>query len=220
MARKKKEDSKLIYVILIVFIMFVFIILAEIIIFKKYINRDTSYVNSLFNSHINDNYYDTSNIQYTEVSLQDKISITSTCDGVCNIKVGTYYFLLSNENNKYKLNIVNDNKLITTKDLGDNIDHAYISSYEGNLYLYNIITNDTFKYDYMIIIDSNNRTDEFISLESNELEINDQGIIYYYDVCNNHDFYNAYKIKAIRKPFSSHAEELDRVDKNYPWCSN
>ena len=220
MARKKVNDNKLIYVILIVLIMFVFIILAEIIIFKKYINRDTSYVQSLFNSNINDNYYDTSNLQYTEVSLQGKISVEDTCDGTCNIKVGSYYFLLSNEDNNYKLKIVTNNKLVTTKDMGNSITHAYISSYEGNLYFYNIIENDSFKYDYMIIVDSNNRTDEFISLESNELEITDKGIIYYYDTCSKDTPNNAYKVKAIRKPFSSNPNEISRAEKNYSWCSN
>ena len=219
MARKKQEDNKFIYFILIIFILFVFIIIAEVIIVKKYINRDKSYETSLFNSKQINKDYDVSKIEYTEVELGNDIVIRDICDDICNIKVNGYYFLFNKRNNIYTLSVIYDNKVLVDKDLGSTLDGAFINTYENNIYLYNVINTDTFLYDYLLIFNGN-KVDEFVSLEANEMEITEEGIIYYYDSCYKHDGGNAYKVKAIRRPFTNQGRELDKVNKNYSWCAN
>ena len=214
------KNNKFIYFILIILIMFVFIILSEVIIVKKYLNRDKSYETSLFNNRRINDTYDTTNLTYVEKNLDSRIDYNMVCEDICNIKVTDYYFIVNKRNDIYTMSIVHKDKLITTKELGNDISNLYIDKYIGNIYFYNTITTDSFTYDYLLMINEENITDEFISLEANEMEITDNGIIYYYDSCSKHDSGNAYKVKAIRKPFSKLANELNKESKSYPWCSN
>ena len=211
------KNNKFIYFILIILIMFVFIILAEVIIVKKYLNRDKSYETSLFN---NKRIHDTSNLTYVEKNLDSRIDYNMVCEDICNIKVTDYYFIVNKRNDIYTISIVYKNKLIITKEIGNNINNLYIDKYLDNIYIYNAVTTDSFTYDYLLMINPDNEIDEFTSLEANEMEITDNGIIYYYDSCNKHDSGNAYKVKAIRKPFDKKAEELNKESKSYAWCSN
>ena len=220
--KKKKEDNKLIYAILIIFIMFVFIIIAEVILVKKYINRDKSYEQNLFSSKTNDLYYNTSDLaNLNSLPNPNKKYIRDICIDKCNMYINGYYYILDFKEEKYVLNIVKDNKLIFTKSLGKKIDNAYVTMYDNNIVFYGILSSDSFVYDYAVLVNEKGNIDEFSSLESNEMEFTNDGIIYYSYTCNkNNNESNAYKIKYLRKPFSKNPKEQEKYNKDYTWCIN
>ena len=224
MAKNKKEENKLIYFILIVFIMFVFIIIAEVIIVNKYINRDKQYELNLFSSKMNNTYYNTDDLEdvkEVELTTEKKyvVDVCGTTDP-CNIKINNYYIVLSSEDGRFYIDVAKNNELMFTRKIGTKLENTAVFSYDGNVAFYNVITSDSFVYDYLLLIGTN-ATDEFISLESNEIELTEDGVIYYVDECNKPDApSNANKVKLIRKPFSGRVKEIDRISKNYPWCSN
>lgn len=220
--KKKKQDSKLINAILIIFVMFVFIIIAEVIIVNKYLNRDKSYQKSLFSTKTNDLYYNTDDLtDVKRLPNPNKVYINDICTGDCNMYINGYYLILRSNNEKLEFKIVKDNKLLFTKVLGNKLENPYVDMYNGYITFYTIVNTDSFVYDYVVMVNDKKYIDEFTSLESNEIEFTDDGIIYYTYSCNkNNDEYNSYKVKKIRKPFSKNSKDLDKTAKNYSWCIN
>ena len=149
-----------------------------------------------------------------------------TCHESCNLKINFggidyYYFVNKNYSTGYYfLTIVKDDKAIVyNRDIGNSIVNLQLIHYMGYITLYNTIVMDDlpYDYDYALVVDSNLNKDEFSSLYSREMSFTNEGIIYYYDVCESG---KAYKIKAIRKPFDENAKFLEKIDAEFEWCNS
>lgn len=218
--KNTSENNNMIYIILIVFISFVFIIISEVFLINNIANRKTD-VESTFKYKTNDKYFDTSNLNTIDIDIQDKYTIGDTCTDECYYKYQNYYFLYKKVNNNYQLTIVDGNRLLKEVVIGDSIEESSISKYQDNILVYNIKTNSSFRNDYLIIINDKNQIDEYTSLEANEIDYNEDGVIYYYSRCNkDNQENNAYRIKAIREPFTANTKELSKEEKSYSWCAN
>lgn len=218
----QESHNKFICFILIILVMFIFIMIVEVIFVNQYIKRTEKYVDNTTN---NTNIYDTSTLTYTNLTINDNnTSISDICSNGCNLKINydnkDYFYLIDYNDSIYKLTIVlNNNIIVKNKNIGNNINNAYMRTYSKDILFYNLFVNSSFSYDYVNVV-KDSSIDEFISLEANEMEFLDDGIIYYYDICEdtiNGD--NAYKVKAIRLPFSTKARELSRSENNYSWCN-
>lgn len=220
MASKKEKDNNFIYLVLSIFIIVVFIIIAEVLLVSKVLKKSSEEYNSLFSSNTNDKFYDVSKENPIESNLEGKLYINTICENECSVKVQNYYFIFKLEGNMFKLFITDGNRLITTKEMGSSINDVYLTYYDKDILVYNKYINDSFVYDYAVLLSPNDLVDEFVSLEQNEMEFNVDGIVYYYDECNKGKTPNAYKVKALRKPFDKVAKELSKIEKNYSWCSN
>lgn len=148
------------------------------------------------------------------------------CHESCNLRINFggidyYYFVNKNYSNSYYyLTIVKDNKaIIYNRDLGNSIVNLQLIHYMGYITLYNTISTDelSYDYDYALVVDSNLNKDEFSSLYSREMSFTNEGITYYYDICESG---KAYKIKAIRKPFEENAKFIEKIDADYEWCNS
>jgi hypothetical protein len=215
--KDKSENNNLIYLILIVFIAFVFIIIGEIF-FVKNVKKGKDN-KSNFTYKTNDKYYDTSKLDVIDIDLKDTYHIGSTCNSnKCTYKYSNYYFIYTKDNNTYDLTIVDGNRLLKELNIGESINSTYIFKYQDNIAISNIKINDSFKTDYVVLINEDNKIDVYESLEANEIEYEEDGIIYYYSKCVKDKDYNAYKVKAKRKPFTNNIKELNVEEKNYQWC--
>ena len=162
-------------------------------------------------------------IQDVEIGETSK-RLSDQCNEGCNLKINsggiTYYYLINKNymNGKYFLSIVKDNKaIIHNKDIGQNVVNLQILYYFGYLTFYNTYVDQYFSYDYAVSVDSNNNHDEFISLNSNEMEFTANGLVYYYDLCEEG---KSYKIKAVRKPLSGKTTIMNQEEVDFPWCES
>ena len=162
------------------------------------------------------------NLDVTEESTR----LYDTCHESCNLKINyggiDYYYFINKkyDTGYYFLTIVKDNKaIIYNKELGNSIVNLQVISYLGYITIYNTIMIEDlpYDYDYAIMVDSNLNKDEFSSLFAREMSFTDQGIVYYYDLCEKD---TSYKIKAIRKPFNDKAKILDKTEENFSWCNS
>ncbi len=163
--------------------------------------------------------YDTSHLTFTSLTLNADVSINSLCQEGCNLSIlldkKTYQFILNKNvsTGEYFLDLVSNNKAIfEDKNLGKDISSFIISKYQTMFIIKGIINDNYYLYDNVLIIDAN-RHDEIASLEANELEVTDDGIIYYYDDCSTKS-----KVKVIRKPFSSEITYLSSEPRVFTWC--
>lgn len=171
--------------------------------------------------------YDTSNLNFTSISLENtETNLKSTCEAGCNLDTlmyGYHYKFIIKHNNRtkeYILDVIKDEKaILEDKNLGQDISDLSLVNYSNYIVLKNIITKDSFKYDYALFFDNRDLYDEFSSLNDHEMEFTENGIIYYYDVCGVTDSGNARKVKAIRVPFSKTPAVISSEITNFSWCS-
>ena len=216
--KKSSKENNLIYIILIVFVAFVFIIISEIFIVDKIIKAKRDSKNeSSFMYKTNDKYYDTSNIEPIDINLDDKFTIGTSCENNCNYKYQNYYFIFNKDSN-YILTIVDGNRLVKELSIGTTLENVSIFKYKDYIAVSNIKTVNSFNSDYVLLINSKNQIDEYTSLESNEIEYTEDGIMYYYSECFDGETNNAYRIKVLRKPFETNKKEIFKEEKSYPWC--
>ncbi len=218
----QESHNRFICFILIILVMFIFIMIFEVIFVSQYIKRTDKYIDT---TTTNTNIYDTSTLTYTNISINNSnTNISDICNNGCNLKINynnkDYFYLINYNDSIYKLTIVlNNNIILKNKNIGSNIDNAYLKIYSKDILFYNIFVNNSFNYDYVNVVRDSN-IDEFTSLEADEMQFLDDGIIYYYDICEDTiNGYNAYKVKTIRLPFSNNARELSRSENNYSWCN-
>jgi len=156
-----------------------------------------------------------------DIMIEDNsLRVSDYCTDGCNLRVNSggiyFYYLIRKENNKYILTIAKDDRsIIYDKNIGESITNLQLLYYMDYLTLYNTYIDEFFTYDYAISVDSNNKYDEYSSLNSNEMEFSGKGIIYYYDLCEKD---NSYKIKAIRKPFDEHTYIISKSEEKFDWC--
>ena len=234
MRKNKKEVSELLLKRIAIVILLVIVIslsfLCAGVIKLNHINHDSIkqfYANrNVFTDTIKKEepiIIDTSNIEdIITVQVDDtSMRLNDYCIDGCNIKVDSggiyYYYLIKKEdNNKYILNLVKDNKsIVYKKDLGESVVNLQVLYYAGYLTLYNTYVDNFFVYDYAVSVDSNNKYDEFISLNSNEMEFSSKGVVYYYDLCEND---KSYKVKAVRKPFDENSYLVEKIEADFNWC--
>ena len=234
MAKKKKEVSELLLKRLAIIILLVIVIILSLIctgvIRLNHINHDSI---KTFNANKN-RFYDIevkdNSVEVDTSKLSDVVTLTvyesSTrlydyCNDNCNIEVNTggiyfYYIVEKNIKGNYDLTIVKDNKsIIYKKNIGNNVVNLQLLYYMDYLTLYNTYSDEFFTYDYAVAVDSNNKYDEYTSLNSNEMEFSGKGIVYYYDLCEKD---KSYKIKAVRKPFDESTYILTKNEEKFPWC--
>ncbi len=234
MKKKRKEVSESLLKTIAIIILLVIAVSLSII-FTGVIKLNHINHNSIKEFYLNRNIFkeDNKKDEYIEIdtsNIEDLINITiddnskrlyDICVDGCNLKVNSggiafYYLIDINENDKYILSIVKDNRsIIYKKDIGKTLANLQLLYYAGYLTLYNTYVDDFFIYDYSVVVDSNNKYDEYISLDSSEMEFSSKGIVYYYDLCEDN---KSYKIKAVRKPFDEKSYILDKTETNYTWC--
>lgn len=171
--------------------------------------------------------YDTSNLEFTSISLQNiETNLSTICESGCNLDVlmyGFHYKFIFKHNNRtldYTLDIVKDEKaILEDKNIGKDISNLSLVNYSNYIVLKNIIVKDEYKYDYALFLDNRDLYDEFSSLNDHEMEFTENGIIYYYDVCGTNDSGNARKVKTIRVPFSKNPAVISSEVTNYSWCN-
>lgn len=171
--------------------------------------------------------YDTSNLDFTGVSLENTdTNLSRMCESGCNLNIQMYGFNYkfiikhNNRTNDYTLDIVKSEKaILEDKNLGTDISNLSVVNYSNYIVLKNIITKGEFKYDYALFLDNRDLYDEFSSLNANEMEFTENGIIYYYDVCGTSENGNARKIKAIRVPYSKTPAVISSETTSYAWCN-
>lgn len=232
MKKNKKENKRLSNVaafIIVIMIMFMSIVCVELItvIYSEKINNDlTNTLNNNTNSEEDEKKYDTSALNYTEIELSDlKYGIGDACLNDCNFKVNMYgeeyfYIIKKGITEEYNLTIVKNNKiLLENKTIGNNLEKAYFINYMNYILFYNMIEDGTYIYDDVLIVDNRGYVDEFASLNNYELELTENGIIYYYDTCYQEGNTNAKKIKAIRIPYSKNPTEIGSELTNFDWCN-
>lgn len=234
MKKNKKENKKLSNMatfIIVIMIMFMSIVCVELItvIYSEKINTDLT--NSTLNNNANsqeknEKKYDTSALNYIKIELSDlKYGISDSCLNECNFKVMMYgeeyfYVIKKGISEEYNLIVVkNNNVLLENKNLGKSLEKSYFISYMNYILFYNMIEDSTYIYDDVLIVDNRGYVDEFASLNNNEMEITENGIIYYYDVCSKEGNTNAKKIKAIRIPYSKNPTEIGSELTNFAWCN-
>ncbi len=228
---KKKENRKLnnmALFVVVVMILFMSIVSIELITIL-YRDREAAKITPVTNDIKKDeqnNTYDISNLTFTDLTLTNEAtSLQDMCSNGCNIKISMYgmdyYYIIEYTDGSYIMNIVKDNtRLLSDKNLGTSIANAYFRNYMNYIMFYNIIEDTNFRYDYANVIDNRASLDEFSSLDSGEMEFTEEGIIYYYDVCENNGdgANNAKKVKAIRLPFSLTPSVISTEYVDYSWC--
>lgn len=224
----RKLNNMAIFVI-IVMIMFMSIISIEVITIL-YSERTTNDVLKITNKVIkkdkHNNRYDISKLKFKDLIISNEESnIMDICQNGCNLRINMYdmdyHYIFTRKENNYFLNIVKDGKLLLSdKNLGSSLEGAYFRNYLNYIVFYNIVDDGTYVYDYANTVDNRSSLDEFASLESNEMEFTEEGIIYYYDSCygESPNDMNAKRIKAIRLPYNLSPKVLSQEYTNYTWC--
>lgn len=223
--RKNTEYNVMIFITLILAISISIICIQ--IIYRNQLNKyDADIIEKNSKKDLNmETIYDTSKLKFINVSLMETISeLKNTCVNSCNLDIKDYYrdyklIIEKKDDGVYMLDVVSKNRaIIRNKKLGTNVEHLYVMLYFGNLVLFNQIENETYVYDYALILDANGKIDEISSVEANEMKFTQDGIIYYYEECENDYSKSASKIKARRYPYKEIAEIMGSQDKEYDWC--
>jgi hypothetical protein len=227
---KNKKDNKkynkcLVFTILILALC-ITIISIEIITITLTNNAVKEEYESLKPSTTILKYYPIDDSKFEELDVTtDYTYINSKCNKGCNLKVdnfdSTYYYMITYSNTNYTLNIIkNDQVILSDVNLGSTISSSYFTNYKDYILFYNEINDGTYIYDYAVVCDDETNVDEFTSLSSHELELTNEGIIYYYDVCADEALGGSQKIKAIRMPFNISPKVLNTEYTNLSWCEN
>lgn len=177
--------------------------------FKRYVNGHSEY-----------KFYEIDDKRFQKIDAHEKVFINEMCSNGCNLKVekynSTYYYMITHNNEGYKLNMIKNNQVIlNSKSLGYYLDKAYFVEYLDYVVFFNEIDDGVRSYDYANVFDESTHVDEFTSLSSEELEFTSDGIIYYYDACEEEP---GKIIKAIRRPFSAKTKIIDAFIGELDWC--
>lgn len=171
--------------------------------------------------------YNTSNLRFTNISLDNNdTNLSDICLSGCNLDIlmyGFHYKYIIKHNTRtldYTLDIVKEEKaILEDKNLGQDISRLSITNYANYIVLKNIVNKSEYNYDYALFLDNRDLYDEFSSLNANEMEFTENGIIYYYDQCGVNEAGNAKKVKAIRVPYSKNPAVISSEVTNFPWCN-
>lgn len=163
-------------------------------------------------------------VKFRNIDIKnDVISLSSICSKGCNLKTNElsmeYKYIIEKNKNNYLLSIVDgENYILYSKNLGTKVDNLTFRNYLNYVVLSTVVENEHFVFDYAIVLDNQGAIDEFESLDYNEIEYTENGIVYYYDECSKSDGFNAKKVKATRLPFNSSPKIIGLENQNYNWC--
>lgn len=226
--KEKKPDKNLSLLIVAILLLSIFVISIEVFSInnnnrKKEEMRQSAYEDKTSPTK-KGTFYDTSNLSFIQVDLKDNpYNLTNTCLKGCNLKIDNsnviFIIKLNNDTNEYRLDIVNDKTpILENKYVGVSLEGAQLSNYTDSGYkmLKMKIKKEDFLYDYAIFIDElDNKYDEISSLNANEMELLENGVIYYYDICGS----PSKKVKAVRAPFSTTPAIISSEISTFSWCN-
>lgn len=231
MSKVKERESNAALIVVVVLIIAVLIIGFETITIN-YNSRKredklskSAHENNETNAVTKKGIYDTSNIKFKVIKIDNlDVGIEDICFDGCNLSIegaGVFFIIKKNmESSQYKLDLVyNNNTLLENHSLGLSLVDAFLKNYGDNLVLSMKIKEDKFFYDYALFISRDGRIDEISSLDANEMEFLENGIVYYYDVCDEVVKGVGRKVKAIRAPFSETPAIISSSPANFEWCS-
>lgn len=221
--KESKKFNKTLVFTIVIMALFISVISIEIITVTLNNKNREDLLNSYMPNLKAYKYYSVDDSKFSEVEVLDETPIGEMCTEGCDLKVNhqdeNYYYMIIFNDNTYKMNLIRDNHVIVSSiNLGESIDDAYFKIYKDYIVLYNKIISDDYEYDYALVSDSDSNIDEFTSLNSNEMEFTNDGIIYYYDVCANEKDNESHKIKAIRKPFNISPKAISSETVELSWC--
>lgn len=226
--KEKKQENNLYLLIIAILLLSIFIVGIEVFSVNRS-NREkekklskSAYMDETTTTKKNE-FYDTSNLVFTQIDLTNEYKIKDICLNGCNLKIkeSNLEFILKKNNGtgEYLLDLVDDSKAIfENKKIGTSVDEASLLNY-GNLKTLKMkIRKDEYYYDYALFIDQDKKIDEISSLNANEMEFLENGIVYYYDVCSDTIKGSGKKVKAVRAPFSDKPAIISSTDATFSWC--
>ena len=225
---KNNETKRLSLIIIIVLLIAVLIIGSEIFIINHSSKKEEeSLIKTAHKEEVTTKRtgkYDTSNLVFTSIDIdENEVNLSSFCQNGCNLNLKNtnikFIIKKNNETGEYHLDLVEgENSLFENKNLGNNIEDTIVLKYGDYKTLNTKIKTVDYYYDYAIFINNNSEYDEIASLNANEMEFLENGIVYYYDVCNSNKAGTGKKVKAVRAPFSKTPAIISSVDASFNWC--
>ena len=227
--KEKTREKNLSLLIVAVLLLSIFIIAIEVVSVNRENRKEEEKLSENEMSKTEpptttkDSFYDTSNLTFTQLDLKTPVQLTNTCINGCNLKiVGNSIMLIikkNSETGEYHLDLVNDKKSIfENKLLGTSLEGSSLSNYGEYKVLKVKIKNNEYFYDYALFIDVNGAFDEISSLNANEMEFLENGVVYYYDVCSSDTPGVGKKVKAVRAPFSDKPAIISSTPASFSWC--
>ena len=213
----QEESIRLIGIFLIVILItFLTVILVYFISMFKY-NNDTS--------GDSENKFEIKRLvvdsEYESLDISEEKSLKELCSESCKFKTQIdnqdIYYHIRVEDNSYLLDINQIYIHINTINIGDNIDNLIISKYKDLDMIKTIYHDSTANYDEVIFI-NNKKSDVITSVSTNEIEVQEEGIIYYSYSCFKNENFNGIKFKNIKKPFENNNTVISYENVNVNYC--
>lgn len=230
-ANKKKNEKNLSLLIIAVLLLSVFVICIEVVTVNNSNKKreeqlsKSAHENTFEPITTGDSIYDTSNLAFTQLDLNVNQTLESICEEGCNLKIKDSNLMFIIKKNKetleYRLDLVKDQtSIFENKQLGTSLAGASIINYANYKALKMKIKNLDYYYDYALFIDETSLAfDEIASLNANEMEFLENGVIYYYDVCSSDSKVPSKKVKAVRAPFSDKPAIISSTPATFSWCN-
>ena len=129
----------------------------------------------------------------------------------------TNYYKINHENGEYMLFIIANSVRIDEVFLGKSITNLTIGYYKDNIIFKYVYNDDVDTYDEVIRYNGES-TQVITSMSTNEIELTDEGIIYYQFVCLKEGYTNTMKQKYLISPFSNIPILISEEKINYSKC--
>lgn len=129
----------------------------------------------------------------------------------------TNYYKINHENEEYMLFIIANGVRIDEVFLGKSITNLTIGYYKDNIIFKYVYNDNVDTYDEVILYNGE-ATQVITSMSTNEIELTDEGIIYYQFVCLKEGYTNTMKQKYLLTPFNSIPTLIGEEKINYSKC--
>lgn len=224
----ESKEKKLSLMIIIVLVISILIVGVEIFFVNKNTkNEEKSLIKTAHEEKATTKRvgkYDTSNLVFTQIDIsENELNISSICENGCNLNLNNanlkFIIKKNNETGEYHLDLVGGyTSLFENKTLGTSLENTMIFKYSEYTVLRTKIKTNEYYYDYAVFINKNLEYDEIASLNADEMEFLENGVVYYYDVCNLSKAGTGKKVKAVRAPFSKTPAIISSVESSFDWC--
>ena len=213
----KEESIKLVglylFIILITFITVLLVYFIGLYKFNK-IRLSTTIDPLKIKTIVNDS-------DYESIDLSESLALNEKCVESCKIKTKvekeSIYYYIRKEDNSYMLDINRLYVHIASINIGDNINNLSISKYNSVDMIKTIYHDEVSSYDELIFVNELKK-DIITSLSSNEIEVTNDGIIYYTYSCLKTNNTNGMKFKNLRKPFDNSNTIISYENVNLDYC--
>ena len=159
--------------------------------------------------------------EYESITLDDTKDLHELCLEDCKFKTNIdnqdIYYHIRKVDDSYSLDINQLYIHINTINIGETIDNLSISKYKDMDMIKTIYHDTSTSYDEVIFINGK-KVDVITSVSANEVEITDEGIIYYSYSCFKNDNSNGIKFKNIKKPFENNNTVISYENVNVNYC--